>query len=74
LATRTASWKSSIRRAHPRLRLLKRGPLRAPFPRIGGLFIDGLQMLVELSKRERRYSSVGLLELLETVIAGGGPW
>jgi len=31
-------------------------------------------MLVELSKRERRYSSVGLLELLETIIAASGPW
>ena len=39
-----------------------------------GDFIDGLQMLVELSERERRHSSVVLLELLEIISAAGEPW
>jgi hypothetical protein len=43
-------------------------------PLIGGLFIDDVQMLVELPTRERRHSSVGLLELLETISAASEPW
>jgi tripartite-type tricarboxylate transporter receptor subunit TctC len=52
------------------------GQLRRALPcgRIGGAFIDDLQMLVVLSNRERRYSSVALLGLLETIGAASEPW